>query len=59
MTYVADHSNPELVASATGYVSSTPSSRHTGINANPKKPKQHNENAISTGSSSKLNTWKK
>ena len=57
-TYDALHSNPELVASETGYVISIPSSMLIGSNENPKNPNKHNGKATRTGSFSIVATCK-
>ena len=46
LSYAALHSSPELVASATGYVISTPSSMQAGMRGRAKKPNRQREKAM-------------
>jgi hypothetical protein len=49
VTYTVLHSNPELVASATGYVTSTPNSIMTGKADNPNVPDRQRGVATNPG----------
>lgn len=55
-SYAALQSNPELVTSDTGCVTSTPSSMQMGMRGRAKKPNTQRERAMHTSMPARLNT---